>query len=55
MYLQVTRQLHVVHMINRKNERKYFRGKDCMEMLSKDLREQAMKIINYEKKNDTIN
>ena len=38
-----------------KNERKYFRGKDCMEMLSKDLREQAMKIINYEKKNDTIN
>ena len=39
-----------------KNERKYYRGKDCIEMLSKDLREQAMKIINYEeKRNDTIN
>ena len=27
-----------------KNERKYYRGEDCIEMLSKDLREQAMKI-----------
>ena len=33
-----------------KNERKYYRGGDCMEILSKDLREQAMKIINCEKK-----
>ena len=32
------------------NERKCYRGEDCMEMLSKDLKEQAMKIINYEKK-----
>ena len=32
-----------------KNER-FYRGKDCMEMFRKDLREQAMKIINYEKK-----
>ena len=33
-----------------KNERKYYRGKDCMKMFCKDLKEQAMKIINYEKK-----
>ena len=33
-----------------KNERKYYRGEDCMEMLCKDLRDQAMKIIHYEKK-----
>ena len=33
-----------------KNERKYYRGEDCMEIFCKDLREQAMKIINYEKK-----
>ena len=33
-----------------KNKRKYYRGKDCMEMFRKDLREQAMKITNYEKK-----
>ena len=33
-----------------KNERKYYRGEDCMEMLSKDLKEQAMKIFNHEKK-----
>ena len=32
------------------NERKYYRGKDCMKMFCKDLKEQAMKIINYEKK-----
>ena len=29
---------------------KYYRGEDCMEMLSKDLKEQALKISNYEKK-----
>ena len=33
-----------------KNERKYYRGKDCMKIFCKDLRDQAMKIINYEKK-----
>ena len=32
------------------NERKYYRGKDCMEIFSKDLKDQAMKIINHEKK-----
>ena len=39
-----------------KNERKYYRGEDCMKTFYIDLKEQAMKIFNYEKKrNDTIN
>ena len=33
-----------------KTERKYYRRKDCMKMFCKDLNEQTMKIINYEKK-----
>ena len=33
-----------------KNERKYCRGKDCMEKLCNDFRDKAMKIIIYEKK-----
>ena len=33
-----------------KNERKYYRGEDSMKMFCKDLKEQEMKIINYEKK-----
>ena len=33
-----------------KNELGYYRGKDCMEQFCKDLRENAIKIINYEKK-----
>ena len=33
-----------------KNKQKYYRGKDCMIMFCKDLKKQAMKIINYEKK-----
>ena len=33
-----------------KTEWNYYRGKDCMEIFCKDLRDQAMKIINYEKK-----
>ena len=38
-----------------KNKLDYYRGKDCMKKFCKDLREQATKIINYEKKkNDTI-
>ena len=32
-----------------KNERGYYREKDCMEMFCKDLKDQAMKIIDYEK------
>ena len=33
-----------------KTEWNYCRGKDCMEMFCKDLRDQVMKIINYKKK-----
>ena len=33
-----------------KNKLNYYRGKDCMKTFSKDLREQASKIIDYEKK-----
>ena len=33
-----------------KNEQGYYRGKECIEMLCKDLKSQADKIINYEKK-----
>ena len=29
-----------------KNERKYYRGQDCMIMFCNDLKEQAMKILN---------
>ena len=32
----------------------YRRAKDCMEIFCKDLRNQAIKIINYEKKKETI-
>ena len=32
----------------------YYRGKDCMKIFCKDLRNQAMKIINYEKKKEII-
>ena len=33
-----------------KNKIDYYRGDDCMKKFFKDLREHAMKIINYEKK-----
>ena len=33
-----------------KNENKYYRGKGCIKMFCKDLKDQAMKIINYAKK-----
>ena len=33
-----------------KNERKYYRGNDCMKIFCGDLKEQANEIINYEKK-----
>ena len=33
-----------------KHERKYYRGEDFMIIFDKDLKEQAMKIINYDKK-----
>ena len=33
-----------------KNECNYYRGKNCMKIFCKDLKDQAKKIINYEKK-----
>ena len=33
-----------------KNEQSYYREKNCMENFCKDLRDQEMKIINYQKK-----
>ena len=33
-----------------KNQCNYYRGKDCMKIFCKDLKDQAKKIINYEKK-----
>ena len=33
-----------------KNKLNYYRGKDCIKKFSKDLREHASKIIDYEKK-----
>ena len=33
-----------------KNERSYYRGKDTMKIFCEDLKDQAMEIINYEKK-----
>ena len=50
IHLQVTHGLHPVHLIHQKTSGGYYRGKDCMEMFCKDFRNQAMKIINYEKK-----
>ena len=39
-----------------KNKFDFYKRKDCMEKFCKDLKEYALKIINYEKKrNDTIN
>ena len=38
------------------NKPDYYRGKDCIEKLCKNLKESAMEIINHEKKkNGTIN
>ena len=39
-----------------KNKLDCYKGEDCMKSFCKDLREHAMKIMNYEKKrNDTTN
>ena len=34
----------------KENKLNYYRGKDCIEKLCKNLKKRAMKIINYEKK-----
>ena len=38
-----------------KTEWNYYRRKDCAEIFCKDLRDQSMKIINYEKKKNNSN
>ena len=48
MSLLVGQCLQNVHLIKKKLN--YHRGKDCIEKLGKKLKERAMKIINYEKK-----
>ena len=37
----------------RKNKLDYYRGKDCIERFLKNLKEHALKIINYKKKEIT--
>ena len=46
--------LHIIHLI-KQNKLDYYRGDYCMKKFCKDLREHTTKIINYEKKDDTIN
>ena len=36
--------------MQQKNKLDCYRGKDCMEKFCKDLKERAMRIVNYEKK-----
>ena len=50
IYPQVTHGLCVVHLINQKTNGIITEKKNCMEKFCKDLRDQAMKIINHEKK-----
>ena len=38
----------------KENKLNYYKGKDCIEKLCEKLKEHAMKIINYEERNDTI-
>ena len=42
--------LQIVHLMQQKNKLDCWRGKDCMEKFCKDLRDHAMKMINYEEK-----
>ena len=50
IHLLVTHCLQIVHLMQQKNKLDCYKGEDCMEKFCKDLREHAMKIINYEKK-----
>ena len=48
--------LHIVHLIKKKNVIDYYRGKDCLKRVCKDLRKQARSIVDCEKKRiDKIN
>ena len=50
MILLVRHYIQNVNLIRKENKLNYYRGIDCIEILCKNLKEQAMKIINYEKK-----
>ena len=50
MSLLVGQYLHDVHLIKKENKLNCYRGKNCIGNLCKKLKESAMKIINYEKK-----
>ena len=50
MSLLIGQCLQNVHLLEKKKKLNYYRGKDCIKKLCKKLKEPAMKIINYEKK-----
>ena len=51
MSLLIGQCLQNVHLLKKKKKKlNYYRGKDCIKKLCKKLKEPAMKIINYEKK-----
>ena len=55
---QLALVIHCLHIFGFKQQNRldYYRGKDCMKNICKDLKEHATKIANYEKKrNGTIN
>ena len=48
--LRVTNCLQIVHLMQQ-NKLDCYIGEDCMERFCKDLKDHAIKIINYEEKN----
>ena len=53
MSLQAGQQLSNAHLMQKKKKKNrydYYRGIDCIEKLWEKLKDQAIKIINYEKK-----
>ena len=51
MSLQAGQQLSNAHLMQKKKNRyDYYRGIDCIGKLCEKLKDQAIKIINYEKK-----
>ena len=49
IHLRVTHCLQIVHLMQQ-NKLDCYIGEDCMERFCKDLKDHAMKIINYEEK-----
>ena len=54
IHLLVTYCLQIVHLTQENNKFDCYKGEDCMGSFCKDLREHAIKIIDYGKKDDTI-